>query len=243
MKKQRSIPYNLSRRVARLPARHAPVSALGRREKALSINDTFCDSVQAVITPRLINVGFRHRGRLLFSRSNGRFTQVIEFVAPPGDGRFAVRLGVHMPFAPDVDGDTLPQTLPPHVTRCHVRASLGRILQGRDHLWTASPEWDETYRQMRDALRGILHHGLCWLAQCCEPDLLIRHFERAAERPCGHGSPAHLPAAVVVGLLHESRERWEEAACWYRQSLQGRTFLTPGLREWVYNRLHNLPVR
>lgn len=216
---------------------------------ALSYTENFYDSVNAVIAPRLFNIGFRQRDELVFNRPIGRYIQVIEFAAhPPGDERFTVRLGIYVPFAPDVQGAELDPIEVPGVTRCHVRASLGKILYGKDFIWKTSKVWDETYRQMRDALRGILIHGLGWLAQTSEHASLIRYFARAAARyPEGHRMN-QLPPAVMLGLLYEVSDEPAQARRWYRRALEAvvnahgpQPSASLGLRQWIYNKLHNLP--
>lgn len=214
-----------------------------RRGHALSYTENFYDSVRSVIAPRLFNIGFRQRDNLVFNRPIGRYIQVIEFAAhPPGDERFTVRLGIFVPFAPDANGDELDPLLVPGVTRCQVRASLGKILYGKDFIWKTSKVWDETYRQMRDALRGILIHGLGWLAQSSEHAALIRCFARAAARyPEGYRLN-HLPPAVMLGILYEASEEPAQARRWYRRSLEPDPYVSLGLRQWLYNKLHNLPA-
>lgn len=196
-----------------------------------------------MIAPRLFNIGFRQRDNLVFNRPIGRFTQIIEFAAhPPGDERFTVRLGIYIPFAPDINGEDHDPIQVPGVSRCQVRASLGKILYGKDFIWKTSKVWDETYRQMRDALRGILIHGLGWLAQSSEQAALIRYFARAAARyPEGHRAN-QLPPAVMLGLLYAVNEEPAQARRWYRRSLEPDQLVTLGLRQWVYNKLHNLPA-
>lgn len=210
---------------------------------ALSYTQQFYDSVRAVIAPRLQNIGFQQRHNLVFHRPVGRFVQVIELAAhPPGEERFTVRLGIYVPFAPDANGEPPDPTRVPGVTRCQFRASLGKILYGRDFIWRTSKEWNETYRQMRDALRGILVHGLAWLSQTSEPSLLIRHCARVAGRyPDGHRVD-QLPPTVLVGLLHESQGEPTQARAWYRRAVDTDGCMSMGLRMWVCNRLHNLPT-
>lgn len=210
---------------------------------ALTYTPQFSESVRSVITPRLQNIGFQPRHDLVFLRPAGRFTQVIELVAhPPGDERFTVRLGIYVPFAPDANGDP-PDPLPVSgVTRCQFRASLGKLLHGRDFIWKTSKEWSETYRQMRDALRGILIHGLCWLSQTREPSMLIRHCARIAGRhPEGHRCD-QLPPSVLMGLLYEAHGDAGQARVWYRRAIDIEGGMSMGLRMWVCNRLHNLPL-
>lgn len=209
---------------------------------SLSYTENFYDSVRAVIAPRLFNIGFRQREELVFNRPIGRYVQVIEFAAhPPGDERFTVRLGVFVPFAPDISGGEPNPIDVPGATRCQVRASLGKILYGKDFIWKTSKVWDETYRQMRDALRGILIHGLGWLAQSSEQAALVRYFARAAVRyPEGH-RPNQVPPFVMLGALYESAEEIAQARRWYKRALEPDPLVTMGLRMWLYNKLHNLP--
>ncbi|MBM3463710.1 MAG: DUF4304 domain-containing protein [Armatimonadetes bacterium] len=209
----------------------------------MSYTENFYDSVRAVIAPRLYNIGFRQRDQLVFTRPIGRFVQVIEFASStPSDERFTVRLGIYVPFAPDVEGDDLGLVGVPGVSRCQVRASLGKILYGKDYIWKTSLAWDETYRQMRDALRGILIHGLGWLAQSSEPAALVRYFARGAARyPDGHKSSSVSPM-VMLGLLYEVTSEPGQARRWYRRALSANGPMTPGLRGWLYNRMHNLPT-
>ena len=196
-----------------------------------------------VVAPRLANVGFRHRDTLVFHRPVGRFIQVIEFAAhPPGSERFTVRLGVYLPFAPDVNGEPRDPSEIAGVTRCQLRASLGRILYGKEFIWKTSAEWDETYRQMRDALRGILACGLGWLAKSTDLTVLLRYYVREASRSEPSARGCQLPAAEMLGLLHEAREEPEHARVAYRQALSDVSLTRSGLREWLCNRLHNLPV-
>lgn len=250
MKLFRAIPYNGCGGRHALGGLHggrACTSQQGapprERSEVLSYTENFYDSVRAVIAPRLFNIGFRQRDNLVFNRPIGPFVQVIEFAAhPPGDERFTVRLGIYVPFAPDTNGDEYDPVAVPGVTRCQVRASLGKILYGKDFIWKTSKVWDETYRQMRDALRGILIHGLGWLAQSSEQSALVRYFARAAARyPEGH-RPNQIPPAVMLGLLYESAGEPAQARRWYQRSLEPDPLTTLGLRQWVYNKLHNLPV-
>ncbi len=218
------------------PAHHADEA------DTLSSTENFYDSVRAVIAPRLVNVGFRQRDNLIFNRPVGRLIQVIELAGHhPDDERFTVRLGIHLPFVPDLNGDEQDPLVIPGVTRCQLRASLGKILYGKDFIWKTSPVWDEAYRQMRDALRGILIHGLGWLAQSSEQETMIRCFTRAAARyPEGHRS-TQVPPALLLGLLHEAGSRTATARDWYLCALAAEPALSFGLRRWLYNRLHNLP--
>lgn len=209
----------------------------------MSYTENFYDSVRAVIAPRLYNIGFRQRDSLTFTRPIGRFVQVIEFASSSAaDERFTVKLGIFVPFAPDVEGDDLDPVEITSVGRCQVRASLGKILYGKDYIWKTSLAWDETYRQMRDALRGILIHGLGWLAQSSEPAALVRYFARAAARyPEGHKSSS-VPPMVMLGLLYEVSSEPGQARRWYKRALQPGSNIGLGLRQWIYNRLHNLPA-
>ncbi len=209
----------------------------------MSYTQNFHDSVRSVIAPRLQNIGFRQRDSLVFTRSMGSFIQVIEFASStPTDERFTVRLGIFIPFAPDADGCDLDIVGPARVNRCQLRVSLGKILYGKDYIWKTSLVWDETYKQMRDALRGILIHGLSWLSQSSEQAALTRHFARAAAWfPEGYKLPS-VPPMVLLGLLYETAADHPQARRWYRRSLQPDLPLTIGLRMWVWNRLHNLPA-
>jgi len=208
----------------------------------VSYTENFYDSVRSVIAPRLHNIGFRQRDALTFTRPIGRFIQVVEFASSsPNDERFTVRLGIFVPFAPTWEGEDEDPYTPMTVPRCQVRASLGKILYGKDYIWKTSLAWDETYRQMRDALRGILIHGLGWLAQSSEPAAMVRYFARAAARfPEGHRTNMVSPL-VMLGLLHELGNEPGQARRWYRRALQPEYASTLGLRQWLYNRLHNLP--
>lgn len=199
------------------------------------------ESVRAVIAPRLSNIGFQERQDLLFVRRAGRVLQVIELAArASADPRFTVHLGIFVPSAPDVNGEPLDPTVTPSVSQCHFRVSLGRMIHGHDHLWKTSDAWDETVRQMRDVLRGILFQGLCWLARSSEPTLLVRHCARVASRPASTGEA--LAPAVLLGLLQEMQGQPAQARTSYRRALDGTPPVSLGLRFWIHNRLHNLPA-
>lgn len=199
-------------------------------------------SVQAIIAPRLHNIGFRQPACLVFTRPIGRFVQVIE-IAPSQDERerFTVRLGIHLPLLPGADGEETDPLVVPCVARCLVRASLGRILYGKEYVWKTSVAWDEAYRQMREALRGILIHGLGWLAQSSEPAALVRHFARRVARRGEEAGGAAVPAEVVLGVLYEAIGENGQAGRWYRRAVEPEAGGRLGLRAWLFNRMHNLP--
>ena len=209
----------------------------------MSYTENFQASVQAVIAPRLHNIGFRQQARLIFMRPIGRFQQVIEFAPSRSDDeRFTVRLGIYLPFAPGPDGEEPDPLDAPGVSRCHVRVSLGKILYGKEFIWKTSLAWDEAYRQMRDALRGILIHGLGWLAQSSEPAALVRFFARQVARQAEQHRSHSLPPTVLLGLLYEATGEAAQARRWYRRAVQRQGEAGLGLRAWIFNRLHNLPA-